>query len=275
MLLLIEEPERCLRKKLSKHHEVYMKSKRLLLWVIGIVVCILLFVVLPFAYWMHPFSASSAAQTAMQSGGGVTVSTQGDQIIFTPATPATTGLIFYPAARVPAEAYAVYMRTFAEHGYLAVVVNMPLDMALFGGDRASEVMAAHPAITHWAIGGQALGGVMALGFAVKTPQVKGLLLYGAYPDTDASHATSLAITSIYGTQDALATPAKINSSKNLLPDTTRFVGVKGSVQGYFGDYGTQDGDGQPTVSRQQAQSQIVAASLQLLQQISGNASTGS
>ena len=167
------------------------------------------------------------------------------------------------------------MRTFAEHGYLAVAVNMPLNMALLGGDRASAVIAAHPNITHWVVGGQALGGVMALGYAVKNPEVKGLLLYGAYPDTDVSHTTSLDITSIYGTQDALATPAKINSSKNLLPDTTRFVAIRGSIQGFFGDYGTQDGDGQPTVSRQQAQSQIVAASLHLLQQVSTNASIGS
>ncbi len=251
-----------------------MKSKRLLPWLVGIVVCLLLFVVASFAFWLHPFSASPVALTAMQSGNGVTVSTNGDQITFMPTTPPTTGLIFYPGARIPPESYAVYMRAFAEHGYLAVVVKMPLNMALLGGDRASEVISAHPSITSWAIGGHSLGGVMATSYAVKTPQIKGLLLYGAYPDSDFSHVTSLTITSIYGTNDTLATPAKIFASKNYLPDTTHFVPINGSIHGYFGDYGTQDGDGQPSISRQQAQSEIISASLQFLQQVSTKAFTG-
>jgi dienelactone hydrolase len=251
-----------------------MKSKRLLLWFVGSVVCILLFVVLPFVFWLRPFSASEAAQTALQSGTGVTVTDSGDQITFQPSTTIpTTGLIFYPGARIAPEAYSVYMRAFAAHGYLAVIVKMPLNMALLGGDRASEVISAHPAISRWVIGGHSLGGVMAIGYAVKTPQIKGLLLYGAYPDSDVSHSTSLSITSIYGTNDGLATPAKINASKNLLPDTTRFVPINGSIHGYFGDYGLQDGDGQPSVSRPLAQSQIIDGSLQLLQQVSATTYT--
>jgi hypothetical protein len=186
-----------------------MKSKRLLFWLVGSVICILFCVVLPFAFWLRPFSASEAAQMALQSGAGVTVNDAGDQITFLPTTTPTTGLIFYPGARVPPEAYSVYMRAFAVHGYLAVIVKMPLDMALLGGDRASEVISAHPSISRWVIGGHSLGGVMAISYAVKTPQIKGVLLYGAYPDSDVSHTTSLAITSIYGTHDGLATPAKI------------------------------------------------------------------
>jgi Alpha/beta hydrolase family len=248
-----------------------MKLKRLLLWFLGAVACVLLFLVLPFAFWLRPFSASQTALNAMQSGNGVTVSTKDDQITFTPATTPTTGLIFYPGARVDPASYAVYMRAFAEHGYLAVIVEMPLNMALLGGDRASDVLAAHPTISNWVIGGHSLGGVMALQYAAKTPQMKALLLYGAYPDSDYSHSKNLVVTSIYGSNDALATPEKITASKGMLPDTTRFIQIQGSIHGYFGDYGEQDGDGQPSVSRQQAQAEIISASLQLLQQVSTKA----
>ncbi|AMD88189.1 hypothetical protein AXF14_12110 [Actinomyces radicidentis] len=53
-------------------------------------------------------------------------------------------------------------------------------------------------------------------------------------------------------------------TRNLLPAGTRFVEVDGAVHADFGDYGPQDGDGEPTTSRTSAQEQIVAASQALL-----------
>ena len=82
-------------------------------------------------------------------------------LTFTPvgATP-TTGLILYPGGKVPSAAYAPQARAIAERGYLVVdrvrsrstspsSASMPPD----------AVIADHPEIEHWAVGGHSLGGV--------------------------------------------------------------------------------------------------------------------
>ena len=52
-------------------------------------------------------------------------------------------------------------------------------------------------------------------------------------------------------------------------DETRRVltEIVGGVHAYFGDYGTQSGDGTATISRADAQAQIQAASLALLERL--------
>ena len=46
------------------------------------------------------------------------------------------------------------------------------------------------------------------------------------------------------------------------------LAVEGAVHSFFGDYGEQPGDGTPTISRDDAQRQIVAATVTLLERIS-------
>ena len=79
--------------------------------------------------------------------------------------------------------------------------------------------------------------------------------------------TSLKVASISGTNDGLATPADIEASKADLPGSTVFTPVEGSVHAFFGDYGSQPGDGTPAVSRDEAQKRIVAATVALLQSL--------
>ena len=67
--------------------------------------------------------------------------------------------------------------------------------------------------------------------------------------------------------DGLATPADIDAAKPDLPPHTVYVVVAGAVHSDFGDYGTQRGDGTPTISHHRAQSEIEAASLALLERV--------
>ena len=234
-------------------------------------VALLVIAAMSFAIWWRTFPASPAAVKAAQTAQGVTVSATGDQIAFLPRQAASVGLIFYPGARVDPTAYATYMRGYAEHGYAAFILKVPLNFALLDSNGAAKIIAAHPEIKSWVVGGHSLGGVAASSFAAHTPTVKGLLLYASYPNEDLSQHTSLDVVSIYGTNDGLATPEKVHSASHLLPPSTRYVAIQGGVHAFFGDYGPQDGDGTPTVSREVAHAEIVAASLQLLDRVAQRA----
>ena len=56
-----------------------------------------------------------------------------------------------------------------------------------------------------------------------------------------------------------------------MPAATRYVVVEGATHAFFGDYGIQPGDGQPSIEREATRAQIVAASLVLLREVSSGA----
>lgn len=176
----------------------------------------------------------------------------------------TTGLIFYPGARVDARAYAHILQPLAAAGYLVIVLKEPFGLGLINVNHAETVFEVHPDVASWVVGGHSLGGVAASTFADEHPaKVKGLLLYASYPAAKLQRA-NLKVVSISGSADALATPAAIAASKPDLPPKTQFVVVKGGVHAFFGDYGVQPGDGTPAVSQAAAQAQIVRSTLALL-----------
>jgi hypothetical protein len=206
------------------------------------------------------------ALAALESDSLVQVTTD-RWLVFKPANEEpTTGLILYPGGRVDPRSYSPAARAVAAEGYLVVIVPMPLNLAVFASDAAADVIAAHPNVSHWAIGGHSLGGAMAARFAYGHPaEVQGLVLWAAYPDSsnDLSHR-DLAVTSIYGTLDGLATTEKIDASRPLLPPTTEWVAIAGGNHAQFGWYGPQSGDNSATISREEQQRQVVAATLELL-----------
>ena len=206
------------------------------------------------------------ALAALQSDAEVEVQTD-PWLVFEPTASAPrTGLILYPGGRVDARAYAPAARAIAQAGYLVVLVPMPLDFAFLAPDRAAEVMAAFPGVEHWAVGGHSLGGAMAARFAHQTPRlVEGLVLWASYPAAgDDLSGRDLAVTSIYGTVDGLATGDEIEASRSLLPPGTHWVAIEGGNHAQFGWYGPQSGDNPATISREEQQAQIVAATVDLL-----------
>jgi pimeloyl-ACP methyl ester carboxylesterase len=181
----------------------------------------------------------------------------------------TTGLIFYPGGRVDARAYAPTARALAEEGYLVVIVPMPLNLAFLAPGRAAQVISTFTKVERWAVGGHSLGGAMAANFARKNPEaIHGLVLWAAYPaDNDDLSDTHLAVVSIYGTRDGLATPDEIDASRQLLPPDTEWIAIEGGNHAQFGWYGSQAGDGEATISREEQQVQVLAATRQLLQRL--------
>ena len=223
-------------------------------------------------------SAGPDALAALEGDTRVVVE-QGAWLTFAPRdNEPTVGLILYPGGRVDARAYAPLAREIAAEGYRVVIVPMPLRLAVLAPDRATEVMAAFPTVTQWALGGHSLGGAMAARYAYRhaarhaalhPDPVAGLVLWASYPAaTDDLSARTLAVTSIYGTRDGLATVDDIQASRELLPADTVFVAIEGGNHAGFGDYGPQSGDLPATISVEEQQRQIVTATVALLRALS-------
>lgn len=209
------------------------------------------------------------ALAALQSDDQVLVQEE-PWIAFSPAgMEPSVGLVLYPGGRVDPRAYAPAARALAAEGYQVVIVPMPLNLAIFAPDRATEVMASFPEIGRWAIGGHSLGGAMAARFAHLHPDaVQGLALWASYPaaGNDLSDR-EVAVTSIFGTLDGVATGEEIAASRSLLPPDTTWVPIEGGNHAQFGFYGPQQGDNEAAISRLDQQEQIVSATLDLLAQV--------
>jgi hypothetical protein len=220
--------------------------------------------------WARPFPAAPVALAAMKSGDDIQVT---DKLTWYEmkkvaqdakgaAIEPTVGLVFVPGARVDPRAYANILRRVARAGYLVAVVKPPYGLAMPNSTQPDSVIENHPEIRYWAVGGHSLGGVAASSYADDHP-VTGLLLYASYPASELAR-NDLITTSISGSEDGLATPAKIAEAKPKLPEGTAYVVVDGGIHAFFGDYGEQPGDGTPTISRQDAQAQIQKATIALL-----------
>ena len=219
--------------------------------------------------WLKPFVAVEPALAAMQSDDKVTVDEYPTQIVMTPTgTPSGTALFFQPGARVDARAYAAVLRPVAEHGVRVVITKQPLGIAFLNTFAFASTAAAYPDVATWDVGGHSLGGTVACIDAdnhdTDAPgqgRVSGLLLFASYPATDMSTSLKAAVLSISGSDDGLATPAKIDAAKVDLPPSTTYTVIDGAVHAYFGDYGPQPGDGTPTISHDDARRQISDASV--------------
>jgi len=211
------------------------------------------------------------AIAALTSDSQVSVKTA-PWLVFAPASgTAKAGYILYPGARVDPRAYAPAARAIAAKGYLVVIPPMPLNFAIFGVNKADEIIAAHPEITLWAVGGHSLGGAMAASYAKKNlSKVKGIIFLASYPaSSDDLSKSNLKVSSIFGTLDGLATGAKIDASRPLLPADTAWVAIEGGDHAQFGWYGPQQGDNPATISRPAQTDQIVTAAVNLLASLGG------
>ncbi len=221
--------------------------------------------------WAAGSSRNAEADVAayLRSSSEVTVTTLGEWLTFEPAdgTP-TVGFIFLPGGNVDYQAYAPTLFEIAAQGFLVVDVPMPLDLAIMGYGKAADVIAAHPEIAHWVIGGHSLGGAMAARFVYENPSaVEGLVLWAAYPaDSNNLSNVDIQVISISGTLDGLSTPEKISASVSLLPADTIFTAIEGGNHAQFGFYGEQKGDNPAQISREDQQAQIVEATAGFLAQ---------
>ena len=163
-----------------------------------------------------------------------------------------TGLIFYPGAKVEDLAYAPLMRRLAEGGTDCFLVHMPCNLAIFGMDRADEVMEEY-SYEKWYLVGHSLGGAIAASYAAKNSEkLDGLIFLAAYSTKDLSD-TDLAVLFIYGSEDKVLNMDKVKAGRALMPDSYEEFCIEGGNHAQYGDYGAQKGDGTAQISAEEQQ----------------------
>jgi hypothetical protein len=254
------------------------RPRRVLLIVALLVLAVAGFLAGLGALWYSRYQQNTAralptALDAMHSDEAVTVGRAPvggwRAITFTPteAEP-TTGLIFYPGGRVDERAYAPALHALAAEGYFVVLVPMPLDLAILDGDRAAEVIAAHPHIEQWAIAGHSMGAATAANFAHENPSlIDGVVLWAGFPPRDAPlTGYDGPITAITATEDGFVHERRVGWYSDRLPPSAEFISIEGGNHAQFGYYEVEPGgrDGVPTIPIDEQQAQIVEATLALL-----------
>jgi len=242
------------------------RRRRRWLWAGWSVLVVLVVALGGFAIWATSTpEPGPGAVAALRSDGRVEV-IEGDGYTFAPTRPADAGFVLYPGARVDPASYAVPARQIAEAGFLVVVPELTLNLAVLDAGAADAAIDAHPDIDRWVVGGHSLGGAIAAGYAEDHPDtVSGLVLWAAYPAERADlSALDLDATSVFGTRDGLTTREDIDGSRDRLPTGTDFVPIEGGNHAQFGDYGPQDGDRPATITRREQQEQAVRATVEVL-----------
>ncbi len=200
-----------------------------------------------FWYVSDYYRAEESALAVMNQGGGITV--QDNLTMLSPAYPTDTAIIFYPGAKVEAEAYLPLLDQIRQTGVTCILVHMPFRMAIFDANAAEKVIAAFPEIQHWYVAGHSMGGAMASKFASDHPeQIDGLILMGAYIYGD------------YPDEKALTIYGSLNQSvEDHIDYTENIVEIQGGNHAQFGNYGPQKGDLPAAISAQEQQKQTVEA----------------
>ena len=172
-------------------------------------------------------------------------------------------LIFYPGAKVEPAAYAPLLRNLAERGVDSFLVQMPLNFAIFGVNRADRLLQAY-SYGRWFLAGHSLGGAMAAQYASSHAQtLSGLFLLGAYTASDLT-AASFPVVYLYGSQDGVLNRDKLEKGLVKSPSGAVSVELDGGNHAQFGLYGPQKGDGEATIS---AEAQQTAAADEMMRVI--------
>ncbi len=158
------------------------------------------------------------------------------------------GIIFYPGGKVEAEAYEPLMYGLAEENICCVLVEMPFNLAVFGINRADDIIVKYDGVK-WYMAGHSLGGAMAASYSAdNSERLEGLILLAAYPAGELPE--DFPVISIYGSKDKVLNIDKYNENIELALNCTEII-IDGGNHSGFGNYGFQSGDGEADISSQE------------------------
>ncbi len=127
-------------------------------------------------------------------------------LFFPAADNPVTGLILYPEGNLDVRLYAPLAQMIAKEGYQVVFLSRRFERGYdFAAEaiRMNNVIAAHPTIENWVVGGLTWSSVLPADFALKnTEKVDAVILLASRLDEATSMAeTDLPVLYIYGTRD--------------------------------------------------------------------------
>lgn len=217
---------------------------------VGLVFLCMVCLVGGYIYVNDYYHADTEAVSAIYDNIDIVVKETDDYFSFEVKNP-KAGFIFYPGGKVETEAYMPLMNELAKHDILCILAKMPFRLAVLDIAAASSIKEDFKDISSWYIGGHSLGGAMASNYLEKhSEEYNGLILLGAYSANDLSQ-TSLNVLSIYGSEDQVLNKEKYQENIKNLPASFKEYVIKGGCHSYFGYYGHQDGDGNPSITREE------------------------
>jgi pimeloyl-ACP methyl ester carboxylesterase len=246
---------------------------RILKWAaIGLVALVLLSIL---GTWLHQqqrhADASVAALAAMRPDPLVRIDHGGFLVLRPAAGGERRGVILYPGAYVDIRGYVPTMKPLAAAGYRVVVVPMPFELAVFGIDRALDVMAENRDITSWAIIGHSVGGAMAAVVADREPTAfEGVIIWDSYPPSFASlDDYPQPVWLIHRATPDGAPPPAFARQRHLFPRDSRWAAIPGGIHMQFGSFkgGGYVEDWQPTISEAEQHRAVVRLTLEALEQM--------
>lgn len=231
-------------------------------WALRLVVVLLGLVLLTMAAFLGwsrigIMDAEPASLRAVAEDPAISIAETDSAFVLQPAEtgPVGTGLVFYPGAKVEADAYAARLADLvSEQGMTVVIVKPWLHLALFDRRDLGTFTEDFAEIDTWIVGGHSMGGVRACQVA---SDADALLLLGSYCANDLTES-GLPVLSLGGSEDGLSTPEKIADARDLLPAGATMVQIDGASHASFGNYGPQDGDGTASITDEEMDAVLAA-----------------
>ncbi|CAN7258090.1 alpha/beta hydrolase [Microbacterium maritypicum] len=231
------------------------KPRRILkrvLWSVAIVLVVAVGGVLAWTQ-IGVMAAEPEPLASVRENPAITVTDADQGIVLAPADGRSDlGLVFIPGAKVDPWAYAAILQGLAEEGVTVVITRPWLNLAFFDPRGLDAFTSAAPDVDVWGVGGHSLGGVRACQLA---DDADALVLFASYCANDLS-GSGIPVLSLSGSEDGLSTPEKIADARDQLPADADMVEIEGASHASFGDYGPQDGDGTPTISRDEMHAEV-------------------
>lgn len=233
-----------------------MKIKKVLA---GILLVLLVLAAVFGIYVSDSYRADEAALEALMSDDAVRVERRDYGYLFDGPSK-DRALVFYPGAKVQAEAYAPLLHLLAGEGMDVCLAEVPFGLAILDTDAASGIM-EEEAYEDWYVGGHSLGGAMAAWYASDHgDSLKGLVLLAAYPTRDLED--SLTEVLVYGSEDLVVNREKIEEGEDYAPDHLVLHVIEGGNHAGFGSYGDQKGDGRALIPAAAQREETVRAILE-------------
>jgi hypothetical protein len=239
--------------RLSQRNRLWVRRIRITGWT---ALTALLVTIIGFLTWFHiVFPADRAATLEVYRDDRVTVTPGDGVVIMESSTVApTTGLLYFPGARVDPFSYLHPFVEVAASGTTVVIVKPLFNMALFDPRSFEELTSSTPGIDQWVIAGHSLGGVKAC-MEVDHPHARALVLFASYCARDIS-ALNLTVTQVLGSTDGLINLEVSGAQASNLPITHTTLMISGANHASFGTYGPQPGDGIASLNRDEIREEV-------------------
>ncbi|MFC5652354.1 alpha/beta fold hydrolase [Paenibacillus solisilvae] len=235
------------------------KSKRITIWVVSMLaLCVIIGTI---AFQLFTYHPNSRAIAALSNEAKVTVRESKGLLVFRPKGEVKQpSIILYPGALVEASCYAAWGSQLAETGHSVYIVKMPFNLAVFGKNRADDIIDGHPEES-FIIGGHSLGGLMAARYTAEhSDKLKGMFFLASYADSKGDLSKKgLPVLQLTASKDGILPWSAWRENKVNLPADTAFVSIEGGNHSQFSSFDSQRGDNVPSISEKEQHQQLLAA----------------